>query len=320
VSAAQRLRAVAVGGGTGLPSVIRCLLALEFETAAVVTMADDGGSTGMLRRQLGMLPPGDIRNCLAAMSDDDSNLILQLFQYRFPHGEGLAGHALGNLVLAALADITGSFPAAIEAAEGYLRARGHVHPSTLVDVELHGIDRAGSALSGQANLATNPEPLARVRLQPAQPAAYGPALEAIRQADVIIIGPGSLYTSLIPNLLVADIADAIRASSAKRIYVCNVANMRGETGGLDAADHVAALVEHGLEGGIDVVVAHEPQPCHAHLCDDDSRVEPVAFDEGIRARIEAFGASVVTADLADPEDPVRHSRAALCRVLERVIA
>lgn len=320
MSTNQHRRAVAVGGGTGLPSVIRCLLDLGFETAAVVTMADDGGSTGMLRRQLGMLPPGDIRNCIVAMAEDDSNLLLQLFQYRFPHGEGLAGHALGNLVLAALADITGSFPEAIRSAEGYLGARGHVHPSTLVDVELHGVDRAGSALSGQANLATNPEPLARVRLQPARPAAYQPALDAIRQADVIVMGPGSLYTSLIPNLLVADIAEAIRESAAKRIYVCNVANMRGETGGLDAADHVTALVEHGLAGAIDVVVVHEPEPCHAHLCDDDTSVEPVAFDDGIRARIEALGPCVVTADLADPADPVRHSREALCRVLERVIA
>lgn len=320
MSAARQRNAVAVGGGTGLPSVIRCLLDLGYSTSAVVTMADDGGSSGMLRRQLGMLPPGDIRNCLVAMADDDANLISQLFQYRFPHGEGLAGHALGNLVIAALADLTGSFPAAIEAVEGYLHARGHVLPSTLADVELHGVDRAGATLSGQAKLATNPEALARVRLQPARPLAYPPVLDAIRAADVIVIGPGSLYTSLIPNFLVDGISRALHDSTATRVYVCNVANMRGETGGLDAADHVTALFDHGLAGAIDIVLAHEPEPCHEHLCDDDARVEPVAFDHLIRARIEALGPRVVTADLADEADPVRHSREALCRLLERVIA
>lgn len=312
--------AVAIGGGTGLPSVLRCLVDLGFETTAVVTMADDGGSSGLLRRQLGMLPPGDIRNCLVALSADDSGLLARVFQYRFPHGEGLAGHALGNLILAALADLTGSFPAAIEAAEQYLDARGLVLPSTLADVELRGVDRAGAALTGQAALAVNPEPLACVHLEPAEPPAYPPVLEAIRAADVIVIGPGSLYTSIIPNFLVADITRAVSDSSAKRVYVCNVANMRGETGGLDAADHVAALVDHGLGGGVDIAIVHQPEPCHAHLCDDDSRVEPVAFDDSIRARIAAFGLDVVVADLADPTDPVRHSREALCRVLERVIA
>ncbi len=312
--------AVAIGGGTGLPSVLRCLADLGFDTTAVVTMADDGGSSGLLRTQLGMLPPGDIRNCLVALAEEDQGVLAQVFQYRFPHGEGLAGHALGNLILAALADLTGSFPQAIETAGQYLRVRGRVLPSTLADVALHGTDRAGSNVSGQATLAVNPEPLACVHLVPSEPDAYPPVLEALRDADVIVIGPGSLYTSIIPNFLVADIARAVRDSAATRVYVCNVANMRGETGGLDAADHVAALVEHGLTGGIDTVVVHEPEPCHAHLCDDDARVEPVAFDDDIGARIIDLGPTVVAADLADPADPVRHSREALCRVLERVLA
>jgi len=312
--------AVAIGGGTGLPRVLRCLADLGFDTTAVVTMADDGGSSGLLRTQLGMLPPGDIRNCLVALAEEDQGLLAQLFQYRFPHGEGLAGHALGNLILAALADLTGSFPQAIETAGQYLHTRGRVLPSTLADVALHGTDRAGSSVSGQATLAVNPEPLACVHLLPAEPDAYPPVLEALRGADVIVVGPGSLYTSIIPNFLVADVASTVRNSAALRVYVCNVANMRGETGGLDAADHVAALVEHGLAGGIDTVVVHEPEPCHAHLCDDDARVEPVAFDDDIRARILTLGPTVVASDLADPADPVRHSREALCRVLERVLA
>jgi uncharacterized cofD-like protein len=312
-------RAVALGGGTGLPSVLSCLVDLGFDTSAVVTMADDGGSSGKLRQQLGMLPPGDIRNCLVALSDDYSGLLGPLFQYRFPEGEGLAGHALGNLIIAALADLTGSFPAAIEAAEHYLHTRGHVYPSTVVDVELHGVDRAGGHLSGQARLAVSPNPLECVHLEPEWPAAYPPALEAIAAADVIIIGPGSLYTSIIPNLLVQGVATAIRESHAFRVYVCNVANMRGETGGLDAADHVEALVEHGLGGAIDLVLVHEPCVDGSAVCDDVDGVEPVPAGDAVRARIEALGSEVIAASLADPSDPVRHSRAALCRILERVV-
>jgi uncharacterized cofD-like protein len=283
-------------------------------------MADDGGSSGKLRRQLGMLPPGDIRNCLVAMAADEDGLAARVFQYRFPHGEGLAGHALGNLILAALADLTDSFPAAIAYAENFLGARGHVYPSTLSDVELHGVDRAGAVMSGQATLAVSPEPLECVHLEPASPPAYAPALEAIRAADVIVIGPGSLYTSLIPNFLVSGIADAVAGSSATRIYVCNVANMRGETGGLDAADHVAALIDHGLVGALDVVLVHDACAPGAVLCDDVAGVEPVFADASVKARIEALGPRVVAEALADPDDPVRHSRAALLRALEGVVA
>jgi uncharacterized cofD-like protein len=320
VSVGAGRRAVAIGGGTGLPSVIHSLLALGFDTSAVVTMADDGGSSGTLRRQLGMLPPGDIRNCLVSMAADEDGLSARMFQYRFPHGEGLAGHALGNLILAALADLTDSFPAAIDHAETYLGARGHVYPSTLSDVELHGVDRAGALLSGQATLAVSPSPLECVHLEPANPPAYEPALEAIRTADVIVIGPGSLYTSLIPNFLVSGIADAVKTSWARRVYVCNVANMRGETGGLDAADHVAALIDHGLGGALDVVLVHDACAPGAVLCDDVDGVEPVFTDASVNARIAALGPRVVAVALADPADPVRHSRAALLRTLEGVVA
>jgi uncharacterized cofD-like protein len=312
--------AVAIGGGTGLPAVIHCLLALGFETSAVVTMADDGGSSGLLRRELGMLPPGDVRNCLVAMAEDEDGLAARVFQYRFPQaGESHVGHALGNLILAAVADITGSFPEAIEHASRYLNVRGKVLPSTLEDVSLHGVDRSGRAHSGQATLAVSPHPLSHVRLDPPAPAAYPPALDAIRSADVIVIGPGSLYTSLIPNLLVAGFADAIRESSAMRVYVCNVANMRGETHGLDAADHVAALAEHGLSGAVDLVLVHDPCLAGPSVCDDGA-VEPVVADEAVRARIEAMGPRVIAADFADRDDPVRHSRASLCRALEGVVS
>jgi uncharacterized cofD-like protein len=193
-----------------------------------------------------------------------------------------------------------------------------VLPSTLADVSLHGVDRSGGAHRGQAVLAQAPHPLARVHLDPASPPAYEPAVAAIRSADVIVIGPGSLYTSLIPNFLVDGVAAAVRDSSAKRLYVCNVANMRGETHGLDAADHVAALTEHGLAGAVDLVLVHDPCLSGPSVCDDDE-VEPVVFDAEVLARIEGLGPRVVAADLADPHDPVRHSRVALCRALEGVV-
>jgi len=312
-------RAVAIGGGTGLPQVLRCLVELEFETTAIVTMADDGGSSGVLRSELGILPPGDARNCLAALAGEDESMLARVFQYRFAHGEGLAGHALGNLIIAALADLTGDFAEALRVAGEYLGAQGRVLPSTLADVKLHGVDRMGTEVFGQSRLAANPAPVERAFLEPESPPAYAPALEAIRDADVVVLGPGSLYTSLIPNFLVAGVADALRDSSALRVYVCNVANLRGETGGLDAAEHVQALLDHGLAGAVDIAIVHQSACAPEIVCDDESGIEPVAVDAGIVERIEAFGVRVVTADLADAADPVRHAREPLCRALEGVL-
>lgn len=302
-------RAVAIGGGTGLPLVLRCLLAGGFEVTAVVTVADDGGSSGHLRRELGILPPGDIRNCLAALAPADSELA-RVFQYRFAHGEGLAGHALGNLIIAALADLEGDFARAVEAAGRMLGARGRVLPSTLADVVLSGRDGQGRLITGQANVAGTDGPIARVCLEPVAPEAYPPAVTAIREADVIVIGPGSLFTSIVPNLLVARIADAVRASGARVIYVCNVANLRGETAGMDAADHVEVLAAHGLSGAIDVAIV-------------DVSVVPgmrahVGADADVLSRIEALGIRVYTADLARAEDPSRHDEASLAAALAEV--
>ncbi len=317
----QGRRAVAIGGGTGLPLVLRSLVDLGFETSAIVTMADDGGSSGLLRRELGMLPPGDVRNCLVALSDPDS-LPARLFQYRFPHGEGLAGHALGNLVIAALADLTGGFPQAIDAAGDLLGVRGRVLPSTLQDVILHAEDRLGRPVSGQANIAVSEEPVAHVVLEPEAPVAYPPALEAIAAADVIVVGPGSLYTSLIPNFLVAGVADAVAGSDALRVYVCNVANQRGETCGLDAAEHVRALIDHGLENMLDVVLVHEPAatPSLPGIRPDEAEpVEPVASGPEVRALISQLVPEVVAADVVDTSMPTHHDprllEAALARIL-----
>ncbi|MDO8915632.1 MAG: YvcK family protein [Coriobacteriia bacterium] len=307
-------RAVAIGGGTGLPNVLDCLLRLGCETTAVVTVADDGGSSGHLRREIGMLPPGDARNCLVAMADPD-NPVARLFQYRFPLGEGLAGHALGNLIIAALADIEGSFPRALEDAANLLGARGRVLPSTLDDVVLVALDVEGTRIVGQVKVAENETPIAKVCYEGPEPDVYPPVVEALAAADLVVIGPGSLYTSILPNFLVHGVTEALRATPAKVVYVCNVANQRGETGGMDAADHVAALVDHGLDGVINTAVVHDTD---AHPLGGGG-VQPVAGGHAEVARIRGLGVEVLFADLVDTDDPRHHSRTRLLTVLERLV-
>jgi uncharacterized cofD-like protein len=301
--------AVAIGGGTGLPLVLGCFLRAGLDPTAVVTVADDGGSSGHLRRELGILPPGDIRNCLVALADPESELS-PVFQYRFPVGEGLEGHALGNLVIAALADIEGGFAEAVEAAARLLGVRGRVLPSTLADVVLSGRDANGRVVTGQANVAVSQGPIETVCLDPEAPPAYGPAVEAIRSADVVVIGPGSLFTSIIPNFLVSGIADALREAATRVIYVCNVANQRGETSGMDAAAHIEALVRHGLDGVIDVMLAHSDGGAAAP--------EQVVADADVVARIERLGTTVVRADLVDRANPLHHDADRLYDALSEV--
>jgi uncharacterized cofD-like protein len=307
-------RAVAIGGGTGLPNVLKCLLELGYQTTAVVTVADDGGSSGLLRRELGMLPPGDARNCLVAMADPGSP-IARLFQYRFPGGEGLAGHALGNLIIAALSDIEGSFANALQDAANLLGSRGRVLPSTLDDVVLAARDVDGKQIVGQAAVAENVSPIASVCYEGPEPDVYPPVVDALREADLVVIGPGSLYTSILPNFLVHGVTDALRQTRGKVVYVCNVANQRGETGGMDAADHVLALLAHGLDGAIDLAIVHDTD---AHPLGGGG-VQPVAGGKQEIARIRALGVPVLAADLVDVADPRHHSRERLLAALRGVL-
>lgn len=302
-------RAVAVGGGTGLPLVLKCFLRAEFEPTAVVTVADDGGSSGHLRRELGMLPPGDIRNCLVALADPASELA-RVFQYRFAEGEGLVGHALGNLIIAALADLEGGFAEAVEEAGRLLGARGQVLPSTLADVVLSGRDAAGRIVTGQANVAGSEGPISTVSLDPAVAHAYPPALDALRSADVIVIGPGSLFTSILPNFLVEGVIDAVARSGAQVIYVCNVGNLRGETSGMDAADHVEALVRHGLGSVIDLAVV-DSSPAREGALGVDGGPDAVR-------RIEMMGIRAVQAELTDAMNPMHHDLERLYATLSEV--
>jgi len=275
---------VAIGGGTGLPGLLRGLTAHTSNITAIVTVADDGGSSGRLRRDLGLLPPGDFRNNLAALARDEA-LLTQVLQFRFggqvgddrpqttddgtelaangqpPAGDGLSGHAFGNLLLAALTGITGSFDEALLAAQRVLALRGQVLPSTLENVTLIGEvtlpDGQTRTVTGESAIPEAHGRVVRVRLEPAGARAYPPALRAIFQADLIVLGPGSLYTSILPNLLVSDLAEALRHARARVVYVCNLATQPGETDGYSVADHVAAMQRHLPRGCIDLVLAND---------------------------------------------------------------
>ena len=253
-----KLKAVVIGGGTGAPMSIKTLLALGVQTSAVVAMADDGGSTGILREEAHVTPPGDIRKCLAAFAANSEDPLTKAFKYRFDFARN---HTLGNLMLSALEEATGSFPEAIKICGQLLGARGHVYPSTLNNVTLCARTLDGRNLRGQSVAGKSSTALEKVWLEsPEQCLPYLEALRAIRQADVVVLGPGSLFTSIIPNLLVPGIVDAIRQSKAKTVFVCSLADQQGETWGLSAREHVEALLNHGMRGCLDYALIHSSGP------------------------------------------------------------
>ncbi len=309
MSTAPRPRIAALGGGTGLSSLLRGLKLAPVELSAIVTVADDGGSSGRLRRELGILPPGDIRNCLVALADDES-LMGKLFQHRFADGD-LSGHPFGNLFLAALTEVTGDFDIAIQECSRVLKIRGAVIPSTLRQVRLWAERVDGTVVCGETNIAAGFAACQRVWFDPV-PEAYPPAVTALRQADVIVLGPGSLFTSVLAHLAVPEIAEAVRDSRGLRVYVCNVMTQPGETDGFDAGDHIARVLE-AVPGGVDVVVLHEGDfdPAAIQAYASMGQV-PVEID---RERLQGLGVRVVTAPLADAGGAVRHSPQALARVL-----
>ena len=303
-------RIVAIGGGHGLSNLLRGLKAFTYNLTAVVTVADDGGSSGRLRRTMGILPPGDIRNCLAALSNDEQ-LIAQLFQYRFANGEGgLDGHSFGNLFISAMSEITGSFEEAVAESGRVLSVHGRVLPSTLHDVNLVADVVLPNTVSevrvaGESRIPEVSGKVSRVWLEPDNPPAFPQVIQALLKADLILIGPGSLYTSILPNLLVPDIAAAVRASQALKIFVCNVATQKGETVGYTCGDHVRVLENH-LGGDLfDIVVSNEQ--CEGTLPTD---VQWVTAEDDLD---DDF--AVYRADVVDPERPWRHDGEKLARVL-----
>src|SRR6185436_19652584 len=289
---------VAIGGGTGLSALLRGLKhhlgsGLR-QITGVVTVTDDGGSSGRLRRELGVLPPGDIRNCIAALADDEA-LLTRLFQYRFPNGGGLVGHSFGNLFLTALTGITCDFHQAILTAEEVLRVRGRIFPATLQDVVLRGHGVSGRIYDGESAVGTSGEELARLVLDPPAPPAFPAAMQALEEADLILLGPGSLYSSILPNLLIPGIRQALRKARARTVLLLNLMTQPGETDGMMGADHLQAIEQHAGKGLVDIVLASStPIPGHLLELYAETSSEPVRIQ---REALEGMGIQVVEADL-----------------------
>ncbi len=294
---------VVIGGGTGLSALLRGIKKHTSNITAIVTVADDGGSSGMLRRNMGVLPPGDIRNCLTALSNDEE-LLSQVFQYRFGEGAGLNGHSLGNLLITSLAEITGSFEEAIAESGRVLAVQGKVFPSTLHDVTLNAEiistdingNRKEIRVKGESEITKLGGTIKRVWLEPNFPMAYPPTIQALLNADLIVIGPGSLYTSLLPNLLVPDITEAFRASRGLKFFISNVATQPGETDGFNCGDHVRSVEKVIGSGNFDIVICNDN--CRGKL---PKGVDYVCVDESLEKDF-----AVYTGNLVDVENPWRH--------------
>jgi uncharacterized cofD-like protein len=319
------LKLVAIGGGTGLSTVLSGLKEIVGDAhrgglrldalSAIVTVSDDGGSSGRLREELQMLPPGDIRNCMVALSED-STLLSRLFQYRFRGGGDLGGHSFGNLFLAALTEVTGDFVEAVRLSSEVLASKGRIYPATLNDVRLVAELEDGTEVRGETRITASRSPIRRLRLEPEQCLPLPEALAAIRTADILTVGPGSLYTSILPNLLVARVADCIGQSSAIKIFICNLMTQPGETDGYTARKHLEVVRRYAPEITFDFVIVNERAI---------SREQAEAYAvEGARQiglsdhRLEEeFGdaAEIVRADLLDEGEKVRHSPDKLARVI-----
>ncbi len=299
------LRIVSIGGGTGLSALLHGLkhATTPVDITAVVTVTDDGGSSGRLRRDFDVLPPGDIRNCLVALSEDEA-LLSRLFQYRFQAGTGLKGHSFGNLFLTALAHITGDFALAVKQSSEVLKIRGHIFPSTSSNVELEAVLEDGSLVYGETKISRSRRHISTIRLRPRGCKPLPETLDAIAAADLITLGPGSLFTSVIPNLLVQGIPEAIRASRATKAYLVNLMWQPGETTRFRASDHLRAIHQHAGGKLIDVAVVNSAaiRPA-ARRRYAREQAEPVEND---LANIRAMGVQVVQAELVQQSEVVRH--------------
>ena len=312
----HRLRIVAIGGGTGLSSLLRGLKAYaappsEVEITAIVTVTDDGGSSGRLRREFDVLPPGDIRNCMVALSEEEA-LLSRLFQYRFPDGEGLKGHSFGNLFLTALTHLTGDFARAVKLSSEVLASRGRIFPSTARNVTLEAVLEDGSVIEGETRISRSTARIRKVRLRPERCEPLPETLEAIERADLISLGPGSLFTSVVPNLLVEGIPEAISRSKALKAYFVNLMWQPGETIGFRASDHVEAIHRHARLPLIDVAVVNtspiSPELLRKYEADS---AEPVEADI---ERLQAMGVETASANLLLESGTVRHDPLATARI------
>lgn len=309
--AEPELNVVAIGGGTGLSALLRGLKLQDVNLTAIVTVADDGGSTGRIRNVFNMPAPGDIRNCLVAMADDES-LMGRLFHYRFDReGSELTGHAFGNLFITALTQVTGSFEQGVIESARVLNVRGRVLPSTLENITLCAEMEDGQVVRGESALSHESDKITEVFLEPDAPDAYRPALAAILNADLIVMGPGSLYTSVVPNLLVGGVREAIRWSRAATVYVCNVATQHGETDDMGYEEHIEQIVKYLGEGELHytVVNSHAPKP---DAIRPEWQVDPLSYDG--KSQTE-HGVTIVAKDVVNDKNPLRHDPEKLADVL-----
>ena len=305
---------VAIGGGTGLSMLLKGIKHITNNITAVVTVGDDGGSSGRLREEMGVLPPGDIRNCIAALADDE-DLVTKLFQYRFRTGEGLEGHSFGNLFLTALCSITGDMVRAVKESSNVLSIRGRVLPSTLDDMKLVAEMEDGRIIHGESNIPEAHGKIKRLFTDPKKCKALEEVIYAIRGADLIILGPGSLYTSVIPNLLIEEISKEVIASSAKKIYVCNIMTQPGETDGYAVSDHIQALMKHANSRKlIDAVLVNDSLPSNLAEKYKLARSYPVKIDT---ENIRKLGVKIFPKKLIEDskEGLVRHSSHRVARAI-----
>lgn len=312
----REARIVVIGGGTGLGTILRGLKKITNDLTAIVTVADDGGSSGRLRKEFGILPPGDIRNCLIAMADLEP-LMEQLMQYRFNGGSGLAGHSFGNLFLTAMTGITGDFQKAIEASVKVLAVKGRIFAATLDNVSLRAELQNGAMVEGESTISKSKTPIKRIYLEPAAAKAVPESLEAIAAADLIIIGPGSLFTSVIPPLLVKELVAAVKAARATKIYVCNVMTQPGETDGFSASDHLRALLEHTDPKLVDyMIINNQEVPPEAKAVYAEEGAEPVLPDPEM---VLSLGVRPVQAPLLNTNGLVRHDADRLANLLVKMM-
>jgi uncharacterized cofD-like protein len=313
---AQGPRIVALGGGTGLSTLLRGLKGYTSNVTAIVTVTDDGGSSGRLIRDKGMIPPGDIRNCLVALADAEKQMT-DLFQHRFKDDSGtLSGHAIGNLLIAALVDqAKGDFEKAIQIASDVLAIRGRVVPATLEHVRLRAVLEDGTEVCGETAIVAAKRRIKRIHIDPAECAAHKDAVEAIRSADLICIGPGSIYTSIIPNLLVPGIAEALRDSTAKKVYICNVMTEPGESDSFSASEHAATILNNVESRVFDYCLVNTGIPSDVSLS-KYREVGQVLVDADLD-RIRSMGFKILQGNFMSESDFVRHDP---MKVAERLVA
>lgn len=307
---------VAIGGGTGMPNVLRGMKDLTGNLSAVVTVSDDGGSSGRLRKDYQILPPGDIRNCIVALADEET-LLGRLFQYRFSKGKELKGHNFGNIFITALSHVVGDFPTAVNESSKVLAIRGQVLPVSLENLQLRAKLKDGRTIKGESNIPKAQGQIDRVYIVPEKCEPYGPAVEAIKNADAIVIGPGSLYTSILPNLLVPGIKEALLNTKSVKIYICNIMTQSGETDDFTVSEHLRAIFKHTGHRVVDYVIANNKMP------KDDvlkryakEKAFPVRIDKDV---ISDLGVTLVQGKLFSDGPYVRHSPQQLARMIMKII-